>query len=72
MKSVGESFYDMRLMADVDTETRKSPIHKCVCHGRKHKGLLSPSLMLIFDNEFMYVSLSCPSAWCNKITFGHW
>lgn len=35
--------------------------------------LLSPSLTLILDNKFIiYAGLSCPSAWCNKIMFGHW
>lgn len=62
----------MTLMADVVAETREaSPIDNCPCQAHKHKGLLSPTLTLIHDNEFIYVGLSCPSAWRNKIKFGH-
>lgn len=36
------------------------------------KAYFLPMWRWSFDNEFIYVGLSCPSAWRNKIKFGHW
>lgn len=37
-----------------------------------YKGLLSPTLTLILDNELIYVDLSCPWANIIKLNMGTW
>lgn len=48
-----------------------SPICTCAWQAYIHKDFLSPALTLNIDNEFIYASLSCPSAYRNRIKFGH-